>query len=64
MRLKNNQGLKTLRRDLALHYLETTTHSTAEISYLLGYAEPNSFFRAFAEWTGSSPDRYRRSAAA
>ncbi|MFS2316741.1 AraC family transcriptional regulator ligand-binding domain-containing protein [Maricaulis sp. D1M11] len=54
-----NNVLRDLRRDLALHYLRHTDNTTADISYLLGYVEPNSFFRAFSEWTGSTPDRVR-----
>ena len=34
-----------------------------EISFLLGFEEPNSFFRAFNEWTGRTPETVRRNAA-
>ena len=44
--------LKRVRSDLAIHYL-TNSHLTAtEISYLIGFEDANSFFRAFGEWTG------------
>jgi len=33
--------------------------SGAEISFLLGYEEPNSFFRAFHAWTGQTPEQAR-----
>jgi AraC-like DNA-binding protein len=33
----------------------------AEISYLLGYEDPNSFFRAFSSWTGETPEQARAS---
>ena len=36
------------------------TRRTDEIAYLLGYAELNSFLRAFNVWTGMSPSEYRR----
>ena len=44
---------------LARHYLTNETISTGEISFLLGYADPSSFYRAFRDWTGLSPDRVR-----
>lgn len=55
------QLLDTTRTDLATHYLESTTLSVAEISFLLGFSEPNSFYRAFRVWTGTTPDIVRRS---
>lgn len=48
--------LDELREELALHYLQNSDYSTAEIAFLLGYEEPNSFFRAFRGWTGKTPD--------
>jgi AraC-like DNA-binding protein len=30
-----------------------------EVSYLLGYAEPTNFHRAFRRWTGCTPDEWR-----
>lgn len=55
--------LNRTREDLARHYLAHTALSSTEISFLLGYEEPNSFFRAFQEWTGNSPERMRRAMA-
>ena len=40
----------TLER-LARHYLSTTTMSGGEIAFLLGFADPNSFYRAFKDRT-------------
>ncbi|MEM7737350.1 MAG: AraC family transcriptional regulator ligand-binding domain-containing protein [Deinococcota bacterium] len=51
--------LDELREELARHYLATTDYSSAEISFLLGYEEPNSFFRAFRGWTGQTPELVR-----
>ena len=43
--------LNGLREELANHYLQNSTMSGAEISYLLGFSDPNSFFRAFHAWS-------------
>jgi AraC-like DNA-binding protein len=52
--------LDRTRRDLALHYLRATDLSTAEISFLLGFGEPRSFFRAFQAWMGETPQAARQ----
>ncbi len=51
--------LDATREALARHYLSNPDVSAGEISFLLGYAEPSSFYRAFHEWTGSTPERVR-----
>lgn len=51
--------LSRTREELALHYLERSDLSGAEISFLLGYEDPNSFFRAFQHWTGKTPETAR-----
>lgn len=51
--------LDGLREELARHYLSVTDYTSAEISFLLGYEEPNSFFRAFRAWTGQTPEIVR-----
>ena len=51
--------LNQTREELARHYLQTTTLSGTEIAYLLGYDNPNSFFRAFQGWTGATPMQVR-----
>ncbi len=55
--------VRATREALALHYLERTDVPSAEIAFLLGFEEPNSFFRAFNEWTGRTPEAVRREAA-
>ena len=51
--------LAQTRARLAKHYLCTAGISNAEVAFLLGYDDPNSFFRAFRSWTGTTPERYR-----
>lgn len=51
--------LNSTREVLALHYIKHTDMSTADIAYLLGYSEVNSFLRAFAMWTGKNMSDYR-----
>ena len=56
--------LNRTRERLARHYLRTTTMSAAEVSFLLGFADPNSLFRAFHRWTGTTPESWRADARA
>lgn len=56
------QVLNTVREQLARHYLEKSHMSGGEISFMLGYDDPNSFFRAFHNWTGQTPDSVRQAA--
>lgn len=51
--------LSDARESLAKHYLTTTEYGTAEVSFLLGYEDPNSFFRAFKRWEETSPELWR-----
>lgn len=51
--------LNETREQLARHYLGSSSMSGAEISFLLGYDDPNSFFRAFHQWTGQTPETVR-----
>lgn len=51
--------LAATREELALHYLKNSKMSGAEISFLLGFDDPNSFFRAFRAWTGETPEQKR-----
>ena len=51
--------LNSTREDLARHYLKTSRMSGAEISFLLGFEDPNSFFRAFHSWAGETPEQAR-----
>ena len=48
--------LDTLREELARNYLSKSDYSSGQIAFLLGYEDPNSFFRAFRSWTGQTPE--------
>ena len=49
------------RENLARHYLSNTNLSGYEIAFLLGFEDPNSFYRAFMAWTGQTPETVRGS---
>lgn len=52
--------LREVREQLAHHYVARTKLPYIEIAFLLGYKRSNSFFRAFHDWTGKTPDQVRR----
>jgi AraC-like DNA-binding protein len=52
-------ALTQTREALARHYLRRSSLSAAEIAFLLGYEDPNSFYRAFRDWTGHTPEQVR-----
>ena len=58
--LSYTELLREARQALALHYLNKTELPVAEIAFLLGFEEPNSFYRAFRVWTGWTPEVIRR----
>lgn len=51
--------LNAARMRLAQHYLSNTNLGAAEVSFLLGFEDPNSFFRAFRRWTDTTPEAWR-----
>ena len=51
--------LGAVREQLARHYLVNSAVSHTEIAFLLGFEDPNSFFRAFHDWTGRTPEAVR-----
>lgn len=52
--------LDRTREELARSYLLDPALSMVEITMLLGFAEQSSFNRAFRQWVGMSPGRWRR----
>ena len=52
--------LDRTRSDLSHHYLKKPEVSVVEISYLLGFQDPGSFYRAFHGWTGQTPADVRQ----
>ncbi len=54
--------LNHTRERLARHYLLTSNMSPVEVSFLLGFEDPNSLFRAFQRWTGTTPESWRADA--
>ena len=49
----------SVRKSLALSYLEAGKYPLKEISYMLGYNELSAFSRAFKRWTGKAPADFR-----
>jgi len=56
--------LDETRAALALIYLRDRKLSTEETSFLLAYRDPNSFYRAFSDWTGMTPAEARAASSA
>ncbi|OWJ91588.1 AraC family transcriptional regulator [Pseudomonas sp. A46] len=48
-----------VRKALAFDYLNDSSLSITEIAIRCGFQEPSAFHRAFRQWTGMSPGRYR-----
>lgn len=60
--LRYKQVLGQLRNELAKDYLRDPQLSLPEIALMLAYAEQSVFSRAFRQWEGESPLRWRRRA--
>lgn len=50
----------SIRKSLALHYVESGDYPIKEVSYILGYNELSAFSRAFRRWTGTTPVSYQK----
>lgn len=53
------QIVDELRHELALQYLRQSNFTIAQIAWLLGYEQPESFTHAFRRWTGRTPTQLR-----
>jgi AraC-like DNA-binding protein len=54
------QGLLSeIRHETALEYLSDSSLEIAEVAYLVGYEDQNSFFRAFRQWEDQTPSAWR-----
>ena len=51
--------LDDTRRRLAEQYLNRADLALLEVAYLLGFADPSNFFRAFKRWFAMTPGEYR-----
>jgi AraC-like DNA-binding protein len=51
--------LEDLRQGSAIEQLSSGEASIEEVAYILGYADPANFRRAFRRWTGVPPGRFR-----
>ena len=51
--------LDNVKKQLAVHYLQTSQLNVSEVAYALGFEQPTNFTRAFKKWTGKSPSDYR-----
>jgi len=53
------QLLLEARQELVREYLNRPDIDVAEVAYLLGYEDSNSFYRAFRTWEGTTPAQLR-----
>jgi AraC-like DNA-binding protein len=51
--------LEGFRREAARRLLSERQIAVSEVAFLLGYADPSAFHRAFQRWHGSTPRRFR-----
>jgi AraC-like DNA-binding protein len=58
-----NDLLTEVREEFAKRYLTRGSVSASEVAYLIGFSEPQAFFKAFKRWTGMTPREFQQSAA-
>ncbi len=56
-----NKIVDEVRYETACRLLDAPDTSIAEVAAALGYADPSSFSRSFARWSGMQPRTYRAS---
>jgi AraC-like DNA-binding protein len=54
--------IEEMRRELSIRYLQQPDMSISDVAYLLGFAEPSTFHRAFRKWTGVTPGDFKKKA--
>jgi len=52
--------MQSVRRNLALHYINDNQLRIQEVAGMLGFSDPSNFGRAFRRWTGMTPGEYRK----
>ena len=53
------QLLNEIRHELVRQYLDNASVEITEAAFLIGYEDPNSFYRAFGSWEGKTPAEWR-----
>jgi AraC-like DNA-binding protein len=53
------QMLNETRHELVRQYLGNASVEINEAAFLVGYEDPNSFYRAFRSWEGQTPAEWR-----
>jgi AraC-like DNA-binding protein len=56
-----NKEIAYLRQERATNALESSDQRISEIATKVGFTDPTVFSRAFKNWTGQSPQQYRKS---
>lgn len=54
------QVIESLRKEMAIKYLDQNELNVQEVSDLLGYSDVSSFSRSFKKWTTVTPSAYRQ----
>jgi len=55
--------IEHIRKTMATAALRDPARPIEDIAFVLGYAEPSTFYRSFKRWTGKTPHQHRTAAA-